>query len=269
MSLDEAYLFMDASSVEEYDEEDEHYDYNWEPDDYYESEDDILHWDPEDWYEDPEDWYEEPASPIFKNEETHSNHHGFGTSIFTFLLKYYIVKKVLKLVNINVKWVFFKWVFIVVNVVIEVCQATLAQENAIGKLSTPFYLKLSVITSSICLMISLVEAIHEGKESKVVWRKRGCFGWFYYPGARQEQRRLFARFALIFGVVSSMVQCCINLIALVINKSFVKFETLPLLLSSGYLVAALVDNGGKEMVKCEVHGRCVAECSRCKVDASV
>lgn len=131
----------------------------------------------------------------------------------------------------------------------EVCQATFSQENAQGKLSTPFYLKLNILTSAFCLMISLVETIHEGKKSKVVWRTRGYVGWFYYPG---RERRLFGRFSLIFGVFSSTVQLCINLVALLINKNFLKFDTLPLLLSFGYLVAAMVDQEGQDRTKSEV-----------------
>uniref|UniRef100_A0A803LY73 Uncharacterized protein n=1 Tax=Chenopodium quinoa TaxID=63459 RepID=A0A803LY73_CHEQI len=144
-----------------------------------------------------------------------------------------------------------------VHVVIEVCQATFSQENAQGKLNTPFYLKLNTITSAFCLMISIIETIHEKKKSKVVWQKNGCFclGWFYYPG---RERRIFGRFSLIFGVVSSMVQLCINLVALVMNKNFLKFDILPLLLSFGYLVAAMVDRGGEDMTKCEFHERCLS-----------
>lgn len=182
------------------------------------------------------------------NQEGNSNHGTKPLIYSTSLTKHYsFIKKALEFVN--KKWIFFKWILIVLNVVIEVCQATFSQENAQGKLSTPFYLKLNILTSAFCLMISLVETIHEGKKSKVVWRTRGYVGWFYYPG---RERRLFGRFSLIFGVFSSMVQLCINLVALVINKNFLKFDTLPLLLSFGYLVAAMVDQEGQDRTKSEV-----------------
>lgn len=116
-------------------------------------------------------------------------------------------------------------------------------------------------------MKSLVEMIHEGKESNVVWRKRGYIGWFYYPD--RQRRRIFGRFSVIFSVISSMTQFCINIVAVVTVKNFVKFNTLLLLLSSSYLVALLVDHGVKDMFKSEVHGRCLAECSRHEGDTSV
>lgn len=207
---------------------------------------------------------------IFHVEETMCNREGnnysshrFGALIHTFLLRICsVIKKALRFEILNKKWVFFKWLFVVLNVVIEVCQAMFSQENAQGNISTSFYIKMSIITSAFCVIISLIEMIYEGKKANVAWRNRGYLGWFYYPG---RQRKLFGRFSLIFGVVSSMIQFFINLVELVINKNFLKFDTLPLLLSSGYLVAALVDRGEKDMIKCEVHGRCY-ECSRRKVD---
>uniref|UniRef100_A0A803LY72 Uncharacterized protein n=1 Tax=Chenopodium quinoa TaxID=63459 RepID=A0A803LY72_CHEQI len=58
-------------------------------------------------------------------------------------------------------------------------------------------------------------------------------------------------------------------VALVINKNFINFEILPLMLSFTYLIAAMVGGGGKGMTICEVHGKCAAKYSHYKADASV
>ena len=154
---------------------------------------------------------------------------------------------------------FLRWVFIVLNVVFEVCQAALAQEAA--HLGRRFYLKLSVITSSVCLMMSLVEAFHEGRSKGVVWQKRGHCCWFYYPGT---QGRLFGRFSLYFGIICSMIQLVLNVIEKLTRKALIKFDIVPLLLSVCYLVAAMVaspeqKDGSLAIVKCKTHGYNAAE----------
>ncbi|KAJ8450979.1 hypothetical protein Cgig2_032604 [Carnegiea gigantea] len=146
-----------------------------------------------------------------------------------------------------------RWVFIVLNVVFEVCQAALAQE--VPHLGRQFYLKLSIITSSVCLMMSLVEAFHEGRSSGVVWQKRGHCCWFYYPGTRG---RLFGRFSLYFGIICSMIQLLVNLIEKFTGKDLIKFDFVPLLLSVCYLVAAMIapheQDSSLAIVKCQTHG---------------
>lgn len=164
-------------------------------------------------------------------------------------------------IKANWSWVFLKWLSRILNVLIEVCQATFAQENAEMKLSNSNFRRLCVITSLICLIISLVEIIGEGKLSKAEWRKEGFCCWFYYSGM---QGRLFGKFSLYFGVSSSFVQFCINLTSLVIKKSFIKFDPLPLLLSFGHLVAAMADPGKESVVSCRIHGNCAAKCPLCE-----
>uniref|UniRef100_A0A7C9DBY4 Disease resistance N-terminal domain-containing protein n=1 Tax=Opuntia streptacantha TaxID=393608 RepID=A0A7C9DBY4_OPUST len=164
-----------------------------------------------------------------------------------------------------------KWVFIVLNVVFEVCQAALSQEAGQGKISRPIYLTLSIITSCLCLIMSLVEAYCEGRRSEVVWQKRGGCCWFYHPG---EQGRLFGRFSLYFGIICSMVQLIINLIAKFIRKDFLKFDYVPLLLSVGYMLAAFIESQGKTTsvtANCEHHGRRspTGVCPGCKAEHSV
>lgn len=150
---------------------------------------------------------------------------------------------------------FFKWVFTVLNVLLELWQATLSQEKNEGKMGRQNYLKLSIITSLICSMIALFETFHEGKRCGVVWKRRGNCCWFFYPG---NEGRLFGRFSLYFGLISSMVQLIINLIEEVSKKDVVQFDYLPLLLAICYLVATMVASRempiSSIMINCNVHG---------------
>lgn len=132
---------------------------------------------------------------------------------------------------------FLKWVFIVLNVLVEFFQAVFAQEKNNGKIGRQTYLKLSIITSSICLMMVLVEAFHDGKRYGVVWQQRGYCCWFYYPG---NEGRLFGKFSLYFGLISSMIQLIINLTEKLAKKDLVKFDYMPLLLAVCYLAAAII-----------------------------
>lgn len=167
---------------------------------------------------------------------------------------------------------FLKWVFIVLNVIVELCQATFTQEAAQGKMGHHYYLKLSIITSSICLTMSLVETFHEG------------YMGFCYPGNR-IQGRDFARFSLYFGLVSSMIQLILNLVAKFTKKSIIKFDYVPLLLSVCYLAAEIIASREKTslagIVKCKSHGynaveftsfdddgNWVLECPECQIEDS-
>ncbi|KAJ8452545.1 hypothetical protein Cgig2_000134 [Carnegiea gigantea] len=142
---------------------------------------------------------------------------------------------------------FLRWLFIILNVAIEVYQATIYQEEAKGKMGRQNYLKWSIITSSFCLLMSLLEAACEGRSSGAVWRRRGYCCWFYAQG------RLFGKFFLYFGIISSMIQLV----------DFVKFNYVPLLLAMGHFVAAMFASREKAglaaTVKCKTHGYNAAE----------
>lgn len=152
---------------------------------------------------------------------------------------------------------FLRWLFIILNVAIEVYQATINQEEAQGKMGRQNYLKWSIITSSVCLLMSLVEAVYDGRSSGAVWRRRGYCCWFYAQG------RLFGKFFLYFGIISSMIQLVINLSASYTNQDFVKFDYVPLLLAMGHFVAAMFASrekaGLSAIVECKTHGYNAAE----------
>lgn len=152
--------------------------------------------------------------------------------------------------------------FIFLNVIFEACKLTLAQEKNQRKIGKQTYLSLSVITTSICLIIALIEAFHEGKKYGVVWQKRGICCWFYYPG---NQGRVFGKVSLYFAIISSIIELILNLIAKLAKKdSGVQFDYMPLLLAICYLVAAI--SGSREdtsianvSIRCNVHGIVDAE----------
>lgn len=176
---------------------------------------------------------------------------------------------------------FLKWVFIVLNVLVEICQATFAQEAAQGNIRRHIYLKLSIVTSTICLVMSVLEILQEVKESEVVWQKRGHCCWFYYVGM---EGKLFGRFSLYFGVISSMIQLIINVTEKLFKKDIIKFDYLPLLLAVCYFAAAAIASCQKNssaIVRCKVHGsntvvgayvegqKCrVFECPQCQMEES-
>lgn len=153
---------------------------------------------------------------------------------------------------------FLRWLFIILNVVTEVYQATIDQEEAQGKMGRQNYLKWSIITSSVCLLMSLVEAVYEGRSSGAAWRRRGYCCWFYAQG------RLFGKFFLYFGIISSMIQLVVNLTANYTNQDFIKFDYVPLLLAVGHFVAAMFASredliGLSAIVECKTHGYNAAE----------
>lgn len=106
----------------------------------------------------------------------------------------------------------FKWIIIVLNVIIELCQAILSQDLAEGVINKSHYGKLSLISASICLITSILDIVFEAIEGGVRWRRRGLFPWFYYPGKRGPR---FGTFWLGFGLVSSTIQFGFNLVGYV------------------------------------------------------
>ncbi|KAJ8452543.1 hypothetical protein Cgig2_000132 [Carnegiea gigantea] len=152
---------------------------------------------------------------------------------------------------------FLRWLFIILNVAIEVYQATIDQEEAKGKMGRQNYLKWSIITSTFCLLMSLLEAVYEGRSSGAVWRRRGYCCWFYAQG------RLFGKFFLYFGIISSVIQLVVNLTAKYTNQDFIKFDYVPLSLAMGHFVAAMFASREKAslsaIVECKMHGYNAAE----------
>ncbi|KAK9690942.1 hypothetical protein RND81_09G165200 [Saponaria officinalis] len=143
-----------------------------------------------------------------------------------------------------------KWVIIVLNVFIEIFQAALSQESSQGKIKRGIYLKLCIITSLICLMMSIFEIIHEGKSKGAICVRRG------YCCAIEGE--LFGNFAIYFGLISSLIQLIVSVTQKCTRRgNVIKFDYLPLLLSICYLIAALIGSRkgtSRGVVRCKFHG---------------
>ncbi|KAL9238304.1 hypothetical protein vseg_012741 [Gypsophila vaccaria] len=144
----------------------------------------------------------------------------------------------------------FKWVIIVLNVFIEVSQAALSQESSRGRIKREIYIKISIVASSICLMMSIFDIFHEAKSKGVTCVRRGNCCWF--------EGELFGDFALYFGLISSLIQLIVSITQKCTRRgSIIKFDYLPLLLSVCYLIAALIGSRKKAsrgIVRCKFHG---------------
>lgn len=154
-----------------------------------------------------------------------------------------------------------KWLVIIVNVGLELCQAVASTEEEDGRIGGKLYRDLTAVCSWICLVVSTAEFVYEAKKNGAKWRKRRGRYCFYYPGIHT---RVFGGFLLWFGLISSTIQFCLNTAALVVERAVVKFDYLALLLAICLLVAAFIHRGHKEskmagVVKCVAHGDCGAE----------
>ena len=131
---------------------------------------------------------------------------------------------------------FLKWLLIVLNVVLEIAQAVFTQEKEQGKMHRRIYLSLSISTSCACLLMSLFETCHKAMSSRVECRRMGCCWWWWF----HSQGRLFGTLALYFGIICSLVQLVVNLIAKFTKKDLIKFDPMALEFALCHLGATII-----------------------------
>ncbi|KAM5549337.1 hypothetical protein ABKV19_000652, partial [Rosa sericea] len=98
------------------------------------------------------------------------------------------------------------WIFLLINIGLEISSATLEQLSSSSK---PHYALYGMLLAITAVTISIWETVDKGKKENVNWMRRGKRRWwFYHPAPHYTP---FGSLTDIYGLIGGVAQCIFSI----------------------------------------------------------
>ncbi|XP_022717450.1 uncharacterized protein LOC111276011 [Durio zibethinus] len=100
-----------------------------------------------------------------------------------------------------------EWIFLLINVVLEVLLVALEQ---CASPKRPQFSLIAMVVSIVAMFTCIIELFDRGRKAKVAFKRQGLRSWFYHPSSSEKS---FYSFIDMFALISGLVQYIFSVVA--------------------------------------------------------